>query len=123
MSSAGAEAPARGHQEYARRTKTREGHMDELISQIVEKTGVTAQQAKEGVTIALDWVKDKLPSDVVDQLSGVLEGAGDMAADAVEKAKGAAGSASDAAGGAASSATDVAGNLWEKAKDLLPGGE
>ncbi|MEN8240139.1 MAG: hypothetical protein ABFR53_13170 [Actinomycetota bacterium] len=97
--------------------------MDELISQIVEKTGVTAQQARDGVNMAIDWVKDKLPSDMVDQIGGILDGAGDMAAGAVDKAKGAAGSATDAAGSAAGSATDAAGSIWDKAKDLLPGGE
>jgi uncharacterized protein YjbJ (UPF0337 family) len=101
--------------------------MDDLINQIVEKTGVTAQQAKDGVGMAVEWVKDKLPSDVVDQLGGLLDGAGGMAAGAVDKAKDAGGSVTSAAGSAASSGADAAEGMWDKAKgavsDLMPGDE
>ena len=101
--------------------------MDDLINQIVEKTGVTAQQAKDGVGLAVEWVKEKLPSDVVDQFGGLLDGAGSMASGAVDKAKDASGSVSSAAGAAASSGAGAAGTAWDKAKgavsDLMPGDE
>lgn len=101
--------------------------MDDLINQIVEKTGVTAQQAKDGVGIAVEWVKEKLPSDVVDQFGGLLDGAGNMASGAVDKAKDAGSSVSSAAGSAASSGAGAAGGAWDKAKgavsDLMPGDE
>ncbi len=99
--------------------------MQDLINQIVEKTGVTAQQAKDSANIAVEWVKDKLPEDIRGTVGEILEGAGDMAADAVTKSKDAAGSAAGVAGDAASSATEATGSMWDKAKDavsdLLPG--
>ena len=101
--------------------------MQDLINQIVEKTGVTTQQAKDAANIAVGWVKDKLPEDVRGTVGGILDGAGDMASEAVTKSKDAAGSAAGVAGGAASSATDAAGGLWDKAKgavsDLMPGND
>lgn len=101
--------------------------MDDLINQIVEKTGVTAQQAKEGVGIAVEWVKEKLPDEVVDQFGGVLDGAANLTSGAVEKAKDAGGSVSSAAGAAASSGAGAAGSAWDKAKgavsDLMPDDE
>lgn len=101
--------------------------MDDLINQIVEKTGVTAQQAKDGVGIAVDWVKEKLPNDVVEQFGGLLDGAGDMAAGAVSKAKDAGSSVTSAAESAASSGAGAAESAWDKTKsavsDLMPGDE
>ncbi len=101
--------------------------MDDLINQIMEKTGVTAQQAKDGVGMAVEWVEDKLPSEVVEQFGGLLDGAGNMAAGAVEKAKGAGSSVASSAESAASSGADAAGSVWDKAKgtvsDLMPGDE
>jgi hypothetical protein len=97
--------------------------MDDLINQIVEKTGVTAQQAQDGVGLAVEWVKERLPSDVVDQFGGVLDGAGNMASGAVDKAKDAGGSVSSLA----SSGAGASGSAWDKAKgavsDLMPGDE
>ena len=99
--------------------------MDDLISQIVQKTGITTQQAKESVTISAAWVKEGPTSDVVAQFGGLLDGAGDMAAGAVEKARGAGASVTSAAGVAASTGTEAAGGAWEKTKgavsDLIPG--
>lgn len=101
--------------------------MQDLINQIVDKTGVTAKQAKDAAEMAVGWVKDKLPEGVRGTVSGFLDGAGDMAAGAVSKSKDAAGSASSVAGGAASSATEAAGSMWDKAKDaagdLMPGND
>jgi hypothetical protein len=101
--------------------------MDDLINQIVEKTGVTAQQARDGVGLAIGWVKEKLPTDVVDQLGSVLDSAGGMAADAVGKAKDTGASATSAAGSTVSSAADVAGSIWDKGtgavSELMPGDE
>jgi len=101
--------------------------MQDLINQIVDKTGVTAQQAKEAADMAVDWVKDKLPEGIRGTVSGILDGAGDMAAGAVSKSEDATGSAASVAGGAASSATEAAGSMWDKAKDtvgdLMPGND
>ncbi len=78
--------------------------MDDLINQIVEKTGFTAQQAKDGVGIAVGWIKDRFPDDVVEQFGSALDSAGGMASDAVGKAVEAGSSATSAAGSAASTA-------------------
>ena len=84
--------------------------MDELIAQIMEKTGVTAEKAKEMLGVTANWMKDHLPDDVSDQIGSMLSGAGDIA-----------GSAAGAATGAASAATGKAGDLWNTAKDRVSG--
>ncbi len=66
-------------------------------------------------------MKDKLPEDLVGQVSSALSGAGDMASSAVEKSKGAAGTAAETASGAAATATEKAGGLWDKTKDTVTG--
>lgn len=82
--------------------------MDELIAQITEKTGVTAEKAKEMVGVTTEWMRSKLPDDMVDQVSSMLAGAGEIATSA-------AGSAAEMASGAAATATGMAGDLWGKA--------
>lgn len=95
--------------------------MDELIAQIIEKTGVTAEKAKEMIGVTTDWMKDKLPENLADQVTTALSGAGDMASSAAGKASGAAGSAATMASGAAATATEKAGDVWGKAKDTATG--
>ncbi len=95
--------------------------MDELIAQITEKTGVTAEKAKEMIGVTTEWMKDKLPEDLVAQLSSVLSGAGGMASSAAAKATDVAGSAAGVATGAAATATEKAGGLWDKTKDTVTG--
>ncbi len=101
--------------------------MDDLVSQIVEKTGVTTQQAKDGVGIAVGWIKERLPDEVVDQVGSALDSAGGMASEAVGKAVEAGSSAGSVAGSAASSGIEAAGSVWDKVKDtasvVLPGDE
>ena len=84
--------------------------MDELIAQIMEKTGVTAEKAKEMLGVTATWMKDRLPDDVADQIGSMLSGAGDIA-----------GSATEAASGAAAAATGKAGDLWNTARDKVSG--
>ncbi len=95
--------------------------MDDLIAQITEKTGVTADKAKEMIGVTTEWMKDKLPENLADQVSAALSGAGDMASTAVDKSKDAAGSAAGVATGAATTATEKAEGLWDKAKDTVTG--
>jgi hypothetical protein len=90
--------------------------VDELIAQITEKTSVSAEKAKEIVGVVNHWLMDHLPDDVVEQVGGMLSGAGDIASSAAGKATGAAGSAMGAVTGAA-------GGLWDKAKGMVPGSE
>lgn len=84
--------------------------MDELIAQIMEKTGVTADKAKEMLGVTADWMKDRVPDDVADQISSILSGASEMA-----------GNATGTATGAAAAATGKAGDFWNTAKGTVSG--
>jgi len=95
--------------------------MDELIAQITEKTGVTADKAKEMVGVTAEWMRAQLPEDLAGQVTVVLTGAGDMATSAAGKATEAAGSAVGTASVVAAGATEKAGDLWNKAKDTVTG--
>ena len=48
--------------------------MDELVEQIVEKTGLPEETANQVVTIVLDFIKEKLPDSIAGSLDGFLEG-------------------------------------------------
>jgi hypothetical protein len=95
--------------------------MDELIAQIMEKTGVTADKAREMLGVTADWMKNRLPDDVADQIGSILAGAGDMAGTATGAATGAAVAATEAASEVASAATGKAGDLWSTAKGTVSG--
>ena len=88
--------------------------MDELIAQITEKTGVTAEKAKEMVGVTTEWMADKLPESLAEQVAAALAGAGGIASSATTKA-------TEVAGGAAGTAAGAAGGLWDKAKDTVGG--
>lgn len=57
--------------------------MDELIEAIKEKTGLPADKAKGAAEAALDFIKDKLPAPLANQIDGYLEGNAEGIADAV----------------------------------------
>lgn len=59
--------------------------MEELVALVVEKTGVSEEQAGVVVKVVLDFIKGKLPASVAGQLDAVLEGKSDLgsAADAL----------------------------------------
>jgi hypothetical protein len=101
--------------------------LEELINQIVARTGVTAQQAKDGVATTVSWVKDAMPSDMKDRFGQLIDDAGALTTGAVDKAKEAGGAAASAAGGAAATGQEAAGGAWDKTKktvtDLMPGNE
>ena len=48
--------------------------MDELITQITERTGITADQAREAVQVVTGFLKDKLPAPIAAQVDGLLSG-------------------------------------------------
>ena len=48
--------------------------MEELIKQVVQKTGISEDQAKQAVKTVLDFLKQKLPAPIAAQLDGVLSG-------------------------------------------------
>jgi uncharacterized protein (DUF2267 family) len=48
--------------------------MDELIKQIVAKTGISEAQAKQAIEMTLDFLKEKLPEPMAGQVDAVLSG-------------------------------------------------
>ena len=67
--------------------------MDELIKQVVERTGISEQQARGAVETVLGFIKNRLPEPLAGQLDGLVGGA------------------SGAAGGIAGAAGDMLGGL------------
>jgi|WetSurMetagenome_2_1015567.scaffolds.fasta_scaffold1056451_1 hypothetical protein len=48
--------------------------MNELIKQISQRTGISEDQAKQAVTMVVDFLKQHLPAPVAQQLDAVLSG-------------------------------------------------
>ena len=71
--------------------------MDDLIKQIQEKTGLPVDQAKDVIETVVNFIADKLPGPIGDQVQGFLEGGGET-------------------GGG-----DTGGDLMDQAKDALGG--
>jgi len=79
--------------------------MEDLIAQIQEKTGLSADKVLEVVTIVTEYLKERLPDDLVAQITTYLAEA--------------AGAASEAAASAGSIASDVAASVTEVATDAV----
>lgn len=50
--------------------------MDELVKLVSQKTGLPEAQARMAVETVLDFLKDKLPAPIADQIDNVIEGKG-----------------------------------------------
>ena len=50
--------------------------MEELISQVTQKTGISDQQAKGAIDTVIAYLKGKLPGPIAGQLDSVLSGGG-----------------------------------------------
>lgn len=48
--------------------------MNELVSLIAEKTGVSEEIAEQAVGVVIGFLKDKLPEPIAGQVEGVLAG-------------------------------------------------
>ncbi len=48
--------------------------MDELIKQVVAKTGISEEQARTAVQTVAGYLKEKLPAPVAGQVDAVLSG-------------------------------------------------
>ncbi len=48
--------------------------MDELIQKVAKQANITPDQAKVAVNSVLDFLKDKLPAPVVDQIKAAMSG-------------------------------------------------
>lgn len=81
--------------------------MEDLIAQIQEKTGLPTDKVLEVVTLVTEFMKERLPEDLVQSISGYL-------GDAAGKGVAVAGSATGMGMDAAKSATAVATGATEK---------
>lgn len=61
--------------------------MEQLIQLVAEKTGLSADKAKEAVDAVLSFVKEKLPAPIAGQIDALVSGGGDVAGDLLEKGK------------------------------------
>jgi hypothetical protein len=50
--------------------------MEELISRVTQKTGISDQQAKGAVDTVIGYLKEKLPAPIAGQVDGILSGGG-----------------------------------------------
>ena len=48
--------------------------MDELVNQVVQKTGISQDQANQAVQTVIGFLKDKLPGPIASQLDGIMSG-------------------------------------------------
>jgi hypothetical protein len=60
--------------------------MDDLVQQVASRTGISQEQAREGIQMAVDFLKTKLPAPIAAQLDAVLSG--NVAGDAAQQALG-----------------------------------
>ena len=74
--------------------------MDELIKTIQEKTGLPVDQAQDVIETVVNFIADKLPSPIKEQVQNFVGGEG---------------------GGAEGGGGDSAGGLLDQAKDALGG--
>ncbi len=67
----------------------KEDTMKELISRLVEQAGIEEKMAEKVIEVVKEFLEDKLPSPIADQVSKVLSGVDDdNKADMLDKAKG-----------------------------------
>ena len=84
--------------------------MDDLILEIQQKTNLSRDKVIEVVTIVTDFMKERMPVDVIETVSEYLGGAGERTVTVI-------GSAGGAASDVARSAADVTGDATTKAVD------
>ncbi len=54
--------------------------MDELVKLVVQKTGISEDQARQAVTVVLGFLKERLPAPIASQIDGVLNNSGAVGA-------------------------------------------
>lgn len=50
--------------------------MDELVNLVAQKAGISEAQARQAVTVVLDFIKQRLPAPIASQVDGVLNNPG-----------------------------------------------
>lgn len=48
--------------------------MEQLVSELAERFGISNEQAMEAVTMVVGYIKDQLPAPIAAQVDGVLGG-------------------------------------------------
>lgn len=48
--------------------------MDELVNQVVQKTGISQDQAQQAVQVVVGFIKDKLPAPIASQVDSMMGG-------------------------------------------------
>ncbi len=48
--------------------------MDELIDRVAQKAGISREQAQQAVSVVLEFVKGKLPSEFAGQVDALIAG-------------------------------------------------
>jgi hypothetical protein len=99
--------------------------MDDLIAEIQDKTNLSRDKVLEVVTIVTDYMKERLPDELVETVSAYLGEAGDKTATAAGSAAGMASDAAKMAKDVATSATGMAvgtaSSVISKATDTVTG--
>ncbi|MEN8240042.1 MAG: hypothetical protein ABFR53_12685 [Actinomycetota bacterium] len=99
--------------------------MDDLIAEIQERTNLSREKVLEVVTIVTDFMKEKLPEELVESISNYLGEAGEKtvaaAGSAAGMATGAAQTAKTVAAGATGKAVETATAAFSKATDTVAG--
>jgi hypothetical protein len=54
--------------------------MDELVQLVVQKTGISQDQAQKAVTTVVGYLKDKMPGPIAGELDKVVSGGGSAGA-------------------------------------------
>ena len=50
--------------------------MEEIVKLVMQKTGISEEQARGAVTTVINFLKQKLPAPIAGQIDGVLSGSG-----------------------------------------------
>lgn len=91
--------------------------MEDLINDIQEKTGLSADKVLEVVTMVADYMRQALPEDLITQVTSYL---GDAATSPGETAAGAMASATDVAARAAGSTASAVSSVIDAVSDIMP---
>ncbi|MFV1970774.1 MAG: hypothetical protein ACC683_07195 [Acidimicrobiia bacterium] len=91
--------------------------MEDLIREIQEKTGLSADKVLEVVTMVTDYMKNALPEELVAQVASYL---GDAASNPQGAVTTAASAASEFATQAADTAVTAVGAVLSAVSDVLP---
>jgi uncharacterized protein (DUF2267 family) len=73
--------------------------MDELVKQVVEKTGISESQARSAVETVVGFLKNRLPAPIAGQVDGALGAAGGAVGTIADKAGDVLGGLGDMFGG------------------------